>query len=389
MPTPEQHAVLSASSSARWLNCTASARLAEKCPRQDTAYTTAGTLAHKLAELKARKYFCGPMSLKDYRAELAVIQKDPAYDKGMDSATDLYLDHLKELTMAYDGRPFVALESRVDYSDWAPEGFGTADCLIISADKLCVVDYKNGAGVDVSAEDNSQMKLYALGALKLYAPIYGDSIQTISLSIVQPHAGGVKRWETTREDLMFWGKHTVWPRAQLAFHGEGTPKPGEWCEKTFCPMRHQCRAYGDWAAKLAFLPQTPPEQLSPEDLGERFALVKRIEAYAKSLKDYVEKQLLAGASIPGCKLVAGRSSRAWLNGTDAAFDQLRARGISDAMLYTKEPVTVAGLEKLLGAKLFKEQAEDLVMKLPGKPAAVLESDKRPAYTAAAAAFAES
>lgn len=98
MPTPEQHAVLSASSSARWLNCTASARLAEKCPRQDTAYTTAGTLAHKLAELKARKYFCGPMSQKDYRAELAVIQKDPAYDKGMDSATDLYLDHLKELT---------------------------------------------------------------------------------------------------------------------------------------------------------------------------------------------------------------------------------------------------------------------------------------------------
>ena len=370
MPTPEQHAVLSASSSARWLNCTASARLAEKCPRQDTAYTTAGTLAHKLAELKARKYFCGPMSQKDYRAELAIIQKDPAYDKGMDSATDLYLDHLKELTMAYDGRPFVALESRVDYSDWAPEGFGTADCLIISADKLCVVDYKNGAGVDVPAEDNSQMKLYALGALKLYAPIYGDSIQVISLSIVQPHAGGVKRWETTREDLMFWGKHTVWPRAQLAFHGEGTPKPGEWCEKTFCPMRHQCRAYGDWAAKLAFLPQTPPEQLSPEDLGERFALVKRIETYAKSLKDYVEKQLLAGVSIPGCKLVAGRSSRAWLNGTDAAFDQLRARGISDAMLYTKEPVTVAGLEKLLGAKLFKEQAEDLVMKLPGKPAAV-------------------
>ena len=279
MPTPEQHAVLSASSSARWLNCTASARLAEKCPRQDTAYTTAGTLAHKLAELKARKYFGKPMSQKDYRAELAVIQKDPAYDKGMDSATDLYLDHLKELTMAYDGRPFVALESRVDYSDWAPEGFGTADCLIISADRLCVVDYKNGAGVDVPAEDNSQMKLYALGALKLYAPIYGDSIQTISLSIVQPHAGGVKRWETTREDLMFWGKHTVWPRAQLAFHGEGTPKPGECCEKTFCPMRHQCRAYGDWAAKLAFLPQTPPEQLSPEDLGERFALVKRIEAY--------------------------------------------------------------------------------------------------------------
>lgn len=177
MPTPEQHAVLSASSSARWLNCTASARLAEKCQRQDTAYTTAGTLAHKLAELKARKYFCGPMSQKDYRAELAIIQKDPAYDKGMDSATDLYLDHLKELTMAYDGRPFVALESRVDYSDWAPEGFGTVDCLIISADKLCVVDYKNGAGVDVPAEGNSQMKLYALGALKLYAPIYGDSIQ--------------------------------------------------------------------------------------------------------------------------------------------------------------------------------------------------------------------
>ena len=133
------------------------------------------------------------MSTRTYNARLKKLREDPHYDKGMDAATDAYLDYLKELAMSFGGvQPFVALETRVGYSDYAPEGFGTADCIIIGGGRLCVVDYKNGSGVPVEAENNSQMMLYALGALKFYGPIFGSSIQDIHLTIVQPNAGGIK-----------------------------------------------------------------------------------------------------------------------------------------------------------------------------------------------------
>ena len=219
---PETHALLGASGAARWLSCPPSARLGEQFPDTASEYAAAGTLAHAIAELKARKYFLEPMSTRTYNARLKKLREDPRYDKGMDAATDTYLEHLKALAMSYGPlQPFVALETRVDFGDYVPEGFGTADAILVDGDRLCVVDYKNGAGVLVEAEENPQMMLYALGALKTYGPIYGDTIREVHLSIVQPNAGGIREWDTTVEALRAWGETVVKPAAALAWEGKG------------------------------------------------------------------------------------------------------------------------------------------------------------------------
>ncbi len=389
MPTPEQHAVLSASSSHRWIHCPPSARLAEQFPETSSSYAEAGRLAHSIAELKARKYFLEPMNARTYNARMKKLQEDPNYDKGMEEATDSYLAYLKELAMAFRQPPFVALETRVDFSQYVPEGFGTADCIMIGAGRICIIDYKNGAGVPVEAENNSQMKLYALGALHVYAPIFGDSIKTAQLSIVQPNAGGIKTWDTNVEDLRFWGE-LIEPIADDAWKGEGDFTAGDWCR--FCPAKAQCSARA--AQMLGLEPIASPngsgETISPSvmtdaQIGAALARGRAMVAWVKDLEEYALAASLQGRQITGFKVVEGRGSREWAD-TDEALAILQQRGIDEAILYERKPVSVAGLEKILGKKPFATAAEDLVVKKPGKPALVPDSDKRPPYNPALAAF---
>lgn len=387
MPTPEQHALLSASSSARWLHCPPSVRLGEGIQETTSEYAEAGRVAHAIAEIKARSYFLEPCTKRQLTAALKPLKADPHYDKSMDTATDIYLDYLKELAMRYGtAQPAVALEVRVDYSDYAPEGFGTSDCVMVGGDMLSVVDYKNGAGVPVSAEDNSQMMLYALGALKLYEPIYGASIQNIHMAIVQPNAGGVKEWETTREYVEAWGAQEVRPVAELAYNGAGNYAAGDWCR--FCPVKAQCTARAKAMLKLEPAMQAAPtgDILSDTQLGDILARALNLEAWVKDLKDYALSAALAGREISGFKVVEGRGSRDWAGGTDKAFPALIAKGIDEALLYERKPVSPPALEKALGKAAFKETADDLVEKKPGKPTLVPADDPRKPYNAAQAAF---
>lgn len=391
------HALLSPSSSARWINCPPSARLAEQFPDTGGTDASKGTLAHAIAELKARKYFLEPMSTRTYNSRLKKLKEDPLYDKGMDAATDMYLDYLKNLAIGFgSAAPFVALENQVSYQKYAQDGFGRADCIMIGGGRLCVCDYKNGSGVPVDAENNSQMLLYALGALETYNMIYGSSIQDIHLAIIQPNAGGVKEWSLTRKELEEWGETVAKPAAALAWEGKGDFCPGPWCEKYFCPAKGQCTAR---ARKL--LEDKPPDKitlnapvlpdtalLSDEDLGSLLTWGKQLEAFLKNLKDCAEKLLLSGTPVPGWKLVAGRTSRAWMGGPDAAFAQLKERGVDEALLWERTAVTPPKLEKALGKKVFTESAADLVETKPGAPTMAPESDKRPAYAPAQAAFQE-
>ncbi len=404
MPTPEQHAVLSASSSHRWIHCPPSARLAEQFPETTSPYAEAGRLAHSVAELKARKYFLEPISARAYNAQMKKLQADPNYEKGMEEATDSYLSYLKELSMTFAQPPFVALETRVDFSWYVPEGFGTADCIMIGGGRICIVDYKNGAGVPVEADHNSQMMLYALGALQVYAPIFGDSIKNVLLAIVQPNAGGIKTWDTTVEDLRLWGAR-IKPIANTAWAGAGDFSAGDWCR--FCPARAQCSARARQMLELEPLKGALPEgKLSPElktlhaisenvpplltdvEIGDVLTRAQELAAWVEDLKDYALSAALAGREIAGFKVVEGRGSRDWTD-IDAAFAALQERGVAEALLYERKPASVAGLEKSLGKKLFSETAADLVVKKPGKPTLVPQSDKRLPYSPAAVAFSQS
>lgn len=384
MPTPEGHAILSPSGFDRWGNCTLSAVLAQQYPQTTSEYAEAGRVAHAIAELKARKYFVEPMGARSYNAALKRLKADPHYDSGMDEATDSYLDALKEIALSFPAKPFVALETRVTLDDIIPGGFGTADCIMIGGDTVHVIDYKNGSGVPVEAEHNGQMMLYAWGALTVYAPIYGDTIQNVRMTIVQPHAGGVKSWGLSRQELTQWAINEVKPKAALAAVGAGEYRAGEWCR--FCPAKAQCRARAEYMLSLEPEKDKLPPLLSDDEVGGVLSRAMELDAWVSALKDYALTAALSGATITGFKVVEGRKSRDWAGGTDAAFAELVLRGADEAILYERKPVSVAGLEKALGKTAFGELAGDLVAVRPGKPALAPETDKRPAYNAAAMAF---
>lgn len=393
---PGEHALLSPSSSSRWLYCTRAPRLEEKFPETTSDYAEEGTLAHAIAELKARKYFAEPMSTRAYNARMKKLKAAPHYDPGMENATEQYLDYLKRIAVEYgETPPFVALETRVDFSSYAPGGFGKADCIMARPPVLYVVDYKNGAGVPVDAEHNPQMMLYALGALNAYAPIYGDSIQEVLLAIVQPHAGGVKEWSIPRADLERWGEETVKPAAALAYAGKGEFAPSEGrCR--FCRAGATCTARAEMYLGLEehknAVPEgkappgaEPTELLTDAEIGPILTRAEGLVAWAADLKEYALGAVLAGRAIPGYKAVAGRSTRAWSD-MDAAFATMQKRGVAEALLWERKPVTPPALEKALGKKAFADSAADLVEKRPGKPTLAPESDKRPPYYSAETAF---
>lgn len=409
MPTPEVHSKLSASSAGRWIKCPPSAALAAQAPETTSDYAEAGRLAHAIGELKARKYFLEPMGPQKFAAAMRKLKKDPHYDPAMDSATDLYLDTLKEQALAFQSPPFAALEVRVDYGDLAPGGFGTSDAVLIGGDTIVVCDYKNGSGVPVEAEQNPQMLLYAYGALRTFGPIFGDTITKVRLVIVQPHAGGVKTWETTRAELEAWAHEVVAPAAALAAEGKGEFCAGEWCDHYFCPAKATCRARAAYLLEAGkhqgaepagdrqpseiaayevareINPDLPP-LLSDEEVGEVLSRARSLSKWIKSLEEYVNAALLAGKPIPGWKLVAGRTSREWTGGTDAAFRTLQEAGIPEALLYERKPVTPPALEKAVGKQVYQEKVAGVVTINPGKPTLAEASDKRAEWHPAEAAF---
>lgn len=377
-----EHALLSASSSERWLNCTASARLEETLPDPGSSYAAEGTLAHKLAELKARKKFT-TMKPSVYKKELAAIKEDPLYQQEMDGHTDTYITFLVEQANEFKERPFIAFEVRVDYSDYAPGGFGTADCVMIGGDTIHVIDFKYGKGVPVSTEENTQMMLYALGALKKYALFYGSSIKRVLVSIVQPRLDSISTWETGSSNVEEWGLTTCRPAAEAAFNGTGTFKEGPWCQ--FCRAKYTCRARASYHTALEDFAFALPPTLSNEEVGEILTKAQRLKAWVSDLEEYALAAVLKGENIPGWKAVEGRSIRQFSD-IDAAFEALINAGTPREMLYEYKPITLTAVEKLLGGKQFEELAGPFVIKPPGKPALVPVTDKRPAYSSAAADF---
>ena len=383
---PEAHAILSASAAHRWLNCPASVSLTAGLP--DTAGEAAaeGTLAHAVCELRIRKQFLEPMSTRSYNAKLKKLQADPQYSAEMAEGAEMYFDTINAYYLERVSKPHIAVEQKVDYSAYAPEGYGTADCIIIGGGVLDIVDYKYGKGFSVDAEDNPQLKLYALGAMYRYGMLY--DVKRVRLTIVQPRAGGVKSWETTREALTAWGEE-IRPIAQSAYDGTGPCVCGPWCDKGFCKIKATCRVRNDALLKADFadsVGKLPPE-LSDEEIGAALAYAKRVKSWMSDLEDYVQSALLQGKTIPGWKLVEGKSNRA-ITDIDKAFAALIKNGYDEAMLYERKPLTLTGLEKLVGAKRLPEIIGTYLDKPRGKPTLVPESDKRPAYNSVAEDFGD-
>ena len=404
---PEKHALLSASSAARWLKCTAAPRFEEGLPEQTSAYAEEGRLAHALAELKVLKKFT-LMNNRTYNTRLNKIKKDPLYNPEMDKTTDLYLEHLVELAMTYNSTPTVAAEVRVDYSAYVPEGSGTCDCVMIGGDTLCITDYKHGKGIPVSATGNPQMQLYALGALNRYSAIFGDAIKRVRMNIDQPRLDSYTTDAITVDELRAWGE-SIKPTAQKAFSGLGEFVPGDHCR--FCRGKALCRARANINTALEdFKDCIPagtvkPGELMPQEaahigphgnevhplltdaeVGDLLIRGQHLIQWYKDLEEYATQTLLNGGEIPGWKLVAGRSIRTFTD-QDAAVQAVIAAGYDEALVYDRKPKTLSELEKLMGKAEFAEKIGSFVVKPLGKPTLAPASDKREPYNPAAADFA--
>lgn len=402
---PEKHALLSASSASRWLVCTAAPRFEEGLPESTSTYAEEGRLAHAIAELKALKKFT-VMTSRTYTTRLNKLKKEALYDPEMDKTTDLYLEHLTEQAMLYDSSPTVAAEVKVDFGEYVPEGFGTCDCVMIGGDTLSITDYKHGKGVPVSAVGNPQMRLYALGALKRYAPVFGDTIKRVRMTIDQPRLDSYTSDIITVEELKAWGE-SIKPIAQKAFSGLGEFVPGEHCR--FCRGKAQCRARanvntaledfkdcvpaGKWNARAeahvsadGVVNGTPPQLLSDAEIGDLLIRGQQLVQWYKDLEEYATRALLDGKPIEGWKLVAGRSNRTFTD-QDAAIKAVIAAGYDEALVYDRKPKTLSELEKLMGKAEFAEKIGSFVVKPLGKPTLALATDKREAYNPAASDFA--
>lgn len=369
-----EHALLSASASHRWLHCTPSAKLEETFPERTSEFAEEGRLAHEIAELKLRKAFIEPMGPRTFNSKLKKLQRNELYQEEMLKHTDTYIDYVSGIIHSYDAPPYIAVEKRIDYSTYAPEGFGTGDCIIIGGTTLNIVDLKYGKGVPVTAERNSQMMLYALGACTEYSFLYG--IETVRMAIVQPRLDSISEYAIPITELLAWGQE-IKPIAQKAFNGEGDFKPGEYCQ--FCRAKALCRARTEFNTSLEEYKQMKPPLISNEEVGQILEKAQYLAKWVKDLEEYALGECLKGNEIPGWKAVEGRSVRQFTD-TDKAFEVLKTNGIDEAMLFERKPITLAATEKLLGKAKFKELLTEYVNVPPGKPALTQISDKRQAIT---------
>lgn len=360
------HALLSASSSARWLACPPSAVAAEAYPNEQTEFTKEGTLAHEVAEQVAR-------------GQIASIDVEISDELGttveMIECAQGYADYIMEQTKSEAAA--VLLEQRVDFSPWVPEGFGTADCIIIQGDTMDVIDYKYGKGVAVSAEDNPQMKLYGLGALNDYG--FACDVSKVRLHIYQPRINNISMDELTVAELLDWAERTVKPTATKAAKGKGSYTPGDHCR--FCPHAGRCRALTKICTEHinAHGIKATMEVLAPWEVAEVLRMEPLVSLWLKRVKDQALTTLLNGGEVPGYKVVEGKlGNRKWTDEIKVV-EILKDAGYQLNDITETKLLSPSSMDKSIGKKKVAELLTELIDRAPGAPTVVLESDKRPAY----------
>lgn len=394
---PDVHALLSASSSKQWLHCPPSVRLQEGFPNESSVYAEEGTFAHEICEYKVKKYL---------HQRVKRPQSEEYDTEEIEQITDIYAEFVIGIIekMKENGcEPLAFVEERVNYSHIAPSGFGTADMLIIGKDEngkgiLHIVDYKNGKGVFVDVDHNSQMMLYALGGLATYGFLY--DIEIVRMSIIQPRLDNISTFECSRQELEEWGE-SIKPIAKLAYEGKGEQKPGDWCR--FCRAKPVCKACADEALALcredfldldagAFDTAEESDMTAPyeadtqtavfkqpglipiSELAEILPTLNRIGSWIDAVFAFVSSEAINhGVPIPGYKVVEGRSKRVFTD-TKAVVDTAVQNGYTD--LYKQSLITLTEFEKMMGKNKFNELLGEYVAKPPGKLTLVPESDPR-------------
>ena len=367
------HALLSPSAAHRWINCAAAPRLEEGIEDKGSDYAAEGTLAHAYCAKKLKEYIGLPT---DGEQEEIAALNEPYHTGEMDEYTDTYkVIVLEKYNAARAATPDAQLlvETRLDFTDYIPEAFGTADAIIIADGVMEVIDFKYGKGVKVSAEANQQMMIYALGAYTRFAFEY--RIERVRMTIVQPRIDNLSEYELSVSELMRWTDETLRPAAIAAYKGDGPQNPGEWCR--FCKVKNQCRALANQCTQLA--EDYAYKILTTEELAiDILPRLTTVKTWLASIEDYALQQALNGVKLPGWKIVEGRSVRK-ITDQEAAASALNKAGYKTTEIYKpRELKTITELEKMVGKKQFASICGEYIEKPQGKPTLAPESDKRPA-----------
>lgn len=365
------HAKLSPSSAARWLTCTASVALEKGIPEKKSEYAAEGTYAHALCEMEGL-YATGRINKRELNRRKKQLFDEQYHSVEAEEAAADYATYIKETAARCAEPPVICFEQKLNLGEWVPGGFGFADCIILAGDTIHVIDFKYGKGVEVSADNNPQMMLYAAGAWSAFALLY--DIETVKMTIIQPRINNISEAEMPVSDLVAWLEKTVKPKAKEALAGSGVFKPsGAACR--FCKAKDVCAAR---AEKLVALFEDNREVglLTPARIGEILGESKDMKTWLEDLKAKATSLLLTGEPVPGWKLVESKTNRQ-ITDEEEAVKALVKAGLSDEQIYTKKMAGITTIEKLLGKKKAAEALDGLLVKPQGKPAIAPVTDKRP------------
>lgn len=363
------HSLLSPSSASRWLKCTAAPRLEARFDDRDTDYTQEGTLAHAMAAMHLLSTLGRDYTAAQKEAEALKRHYTPEMEGHVRDYVDTVLAiYADAKTRTPDA--IIRIEESIDLTAYAPECHGTADAVIIADGVMEVIDFKYGQGVAVSAVDNAQIMLYALGAYLAHCDAY--DITLIRGRIIQPRKDNYSTVEIQPSVLLEWGTATVAPKAALAYSGLGAQKPGAWC--AWCKAAGECRT-------LAALGETSVEHygeglMHPEAIAAKLPVAAIVEAWAKNLRERATQLAMAGTPIKGYKIVQGTSRRVVTDPKGLA--SALARAGHTVVWKPAELRGITELEKLCGKERFAQIAAPYLHKPEGKPTLVPESDRRPA-----------
>jgi hypothetical protein len=371
-----KHAKLSASGSKKWKKCTLSASLEALFPEQDSLFSSEGTFGHSIFQHRLEIYLERDT---EYPFEDRIPGHKEYWTQELSDSVQDSVDYaIERIEAARKVCPdaVILLEQRLDFSPWVPEGFGTADLVIITDTYIEVIDLKMGSGVFVSAHKNSQFRLYMLGAYNQYGHLYGATM--MRGTVLQPRLNNYGSEELTALQLLDWAEEEIVEQAKLAFAGEGQFVPGDHCTECFCKARYTCKARADHhlvVAKADFA-LTVPDLMTEEQIVLVLTKADAAITWLKDVQDYAQKQVIEnGKTYPGFKLVEGRSNRKYSN-PDAAAAALVAAGIPEALIYERSLLGITAMTSALGKKKFAEVLDAHVVKPQGKPTLVPVSDKR-------------
>jgi hypothetical protein len=371
------HSIFGPSSANIWLNCTPAARFGEKFEKKSSDYADEGTLCHDIAA-DLLNYRLKRLSKREYLVKLATHRNHRLYDPfEMERHAEAFVNYVLEILYSYrqKGWSDIYVETRIDYSHIVPEGYGHLDVAIISPKTIDVIDLKYGKGVPVSAIVNPQLGLYAVGVIEDQRFI--DEFEKLNLHIYQPRIDNISVFNTTVQACMKWAQGTVKKKAALAYKGEGDYNPGSWCR--FCAALPKCKAAADRHTSLAKLDFKLPYELDNDEVAEVLLLGETLVNWYTSVKEYATAEARKGIKFPGFKMVNGKSNRRYAEGKqELIIKALKKAGYTDEQIKKSTLLGIGEMEKLLGDAGFTKLLGKFVVKPPGAPALVPETDRRSA-----------